>query len=130
MKPIRFALLVIPAVLLLSACEDEYDYTKECGREGNCCWHDNTCNPGTGLVCDTKTKKCVKAKDSGPPADSKPTPDTKPTVDSAGDMTKSDAKPTDAKPTDAKPADAKPADTKPTPDTAVPDMAPGDSAAD
>jgi hypothetical protein len=124
MKPIRFVLLVIPAVLLMGACEDEYDYTKECGREGNCCWFDNTCNPGTGLVCDTKTKKCVKAKDSGPPADSKPTPDTKPTVDSAGDMTKSDAT------SDAKPADAKPTDTKPTPDTAVPDMAAADSSVD
>ena len=126
MKPIRLMLLLFPAVLLLGACEDEYDYTKECGREGNCCWSDNTCNPNTGLVCDIKTKKCVKAKDSGPPADATPTPDTKPAVDSAGDMTKSDAKPADAKP-----ADAKPADTKPAADTAVPDTAPAaDSAGD
>lgn len=40
-------LVTLFALLMLCACEEDYDPTeKECGYPGNCCWEDNTCNTG------------------------------------------------------------------------------------
>ena len=54
--------LLVVCPLLLSACEDDYDASKECGRLGTCCWSDGTCN--SGYTCN-KSKKPASSDESG-----------------------------------------------------------------